>query len=803
VANIQGRKHVLIFIRLFFSIEAKKTPRPQVATEGKMSRLGNAQDTMDAIVIGSGIGGLAVAAILSKLNHKRVLVLEKHFQLGGLTHEFSRGRFKWDVGLHYLGGLGEGELSKKIFDYLTEGKLAWTKMPHVFEKFVYPDHLIEVPSSREEYIGKLIRLFPSEKAATQRYFKDIERTAAWYCSFILSNSLPPFASSLLRFLAAGKQKTALLTVKGYLDSHFGDHRLKAVLASQWGNYGLPPQKASFAMHALIVQHYLSGGYYPVGGAGSIVRYLQPVIESTGGALLAGHEVTDVIVENGAVTGVKTRYQNGKEFEVAEFKAPITISNIGAFETYQRLLGRHLAPPPGMESLPKGLSAVTAYIGLKKSPEALGLKGENFWIYDSYDHDRSAENASAVLDGKPRSCYLSFPSLKNPAARAHTAEILAPIEFERFSSFTNSQWLHREREYYDLKEKMATGLIGLVDRHLKGFKGLVEYVEVSTPLSLEHFTSRSQGLMYGIPSVPERYALPWLSVKTPLKNFFLSGSDIGSPGIVGALMGGITCAAVLNGNLGFFKIIAAVNKDAKKRAHGKTIERPAAPRTHPLAGEVTAKLIGRGHLAGSFYELTFELSGKVQFRPGQHMFIRVGPTEWRPYNIVNVSENKVTFVIDVNPGGPGSQFALNYPVGGWTITRKPGGTFCLEETEAKEKIFIATGCGVTPFISMLEHLASHYQGEKIRMLWGIREENQDFSSRYFAEIQRKIPLEMYICISRPSTPGSFFSGRVNDKLRELAIDYRRSDFYLCGNPGMVSDIHCFLRSAGPQHIFFEM
>jgi len=57
----------------------------------------------DAIVIGSGIGGMAAAGLLAGVAGKRVLVHEQHTEPGGQTHVFRRDGASWDVGLHYVG----------------------------------------------------------------------------------------------------------------------------------------------------------------------------------------------------------------------------------------------------------------------------------------------------------------------------------------------------------------------------------------------------------------------------------------------------------------------------------------------------------------------------------------------------------------------------------------------------------------------------------------------------------------------------------------------------------------------------
>ncbi len=86
----------------------------------------------DAIVIGSGMGALTVASLLAQLRGRRVLVLERHFKAGGFTHDFTRGRFHWDVGLHYVGEMRPGQRMRAVFDLVTRRAVEWNPMPEPF-----------------------------------------------------------------------------------------------------------------------------------------------------------------------------------------------------------------------------------------------------------------------------------------------------------------------------------------------------------------------------------------------------------------------------------------------------------------------------------------------------------------------------------------------------------------------------------------------------------------------------------------------------------------------------------------------
>ena len=134
-------------------------------------------DAFDAIVIGSGIGGLSAAALLAKYGKRRVLVLERHYAVGGFTHVFRRPGYEWDVGVHYLGDLEPGGFLRSLFDDLSEETLEWADMGPVYDRSVIGEEVFDFPKGKEQLIAALVDRFPGEQAAIEGYFQLVERVA--------------------------------------------------------------------------------------------------------------------------------------------------------------------------------------------------------------------------------------------------------------------------------------------------------------------------------------------------------------------------------------------------------------------------------------------------------------------------------------------------------------------------------------------------------------------------------------------------------------------------------------------------
>ena len=760
------------------------------------------RERFDAVVIGSGIGGMTAAALLSRVWGKRVLVLEKHFELGGLTHVFRRGAFEWDVGLHYVGELEQGSLTRTIMDFVTGGRLAWQKMPHDFERFMYPGVTVVQPADAREFTDRLMAAFPAEGRAIRRYFRDTRRAARWHVRDFIARFVPRPVAAVIRLLNMPSRRLALTTTGRYLDALTGDRHLRAVLASQWGDYGVTPSESAFAIHALIVQHYAKGAWYPRGGSSRIARSMEQVIERGGGECRICQDVVEILVEDGQVTGVKAIDRSGPEPREVIFAAPLVISDAGARETFAHLVPAGAAPDSAkeMRQLPTGPSAVTLYVGLRESAETLGIKGENLWINEDFQHDGLGEQTQALLEGRPRRCYLSFPGMKSGESRNPTAEIIALVDPAAFASWEGQPWKRRDAAYYELKDRIAEALLALVEKHVPGFGRLVAYSELSTPLTLQSFTQRLAGSMYGVPATPQRFAARHLRPATSIRGLLLCGSDISSLGIIGAMMGGVAAASTAGSSRGFFQIVGNARAEARRKVSsgGETSE--PAP-TQPGKNDIVARLTARTPLTDTIFELEYAVDSGLSFAPGQYMRLRVAEDEWREYSIVACEAGRLVFIVQTSSGGPGSRYVLGLKSGEETVMHRPHGDFRLSAGD-RPRTFVATGTGVAPFIPMLNELADRGSTAPVNVLFGCRGLAESFLARYTESIRGRLNLTVTTCASRESAGAGVFAGRVTALLGSMEDGNGDTEYYVSGNPDMVGEAARILRARGIEAIYRE-
>ena len=122
----------------------------------------------DVCILGSGLGGLECAYILSK-NGMRVCVVEKNAVLGGCLQSFKRKEQTFDTGFHYVGGLSEGEPLNKLFNYFGLMNLPWVKMDSLFDEIIINNKSYYSAQGHENFIKCLANEFPHQKENLKRY----------------------------------------------------------------------------------------------------------------------------------------------------------------------------------------------------------------------------------------------------------------------------------------------------------------------------------------------------------------------------------------------------------------------------------------------------------------------------------------------------------------------------------------------------------------------------------------------------------------------------------------------------------
>jgi len=517
---------------------------------GKRYRKNRVDSDYDAIVIGSGPGGLSSAVFLANMG-QRVLVLEQHYTAGGFSHAYYREGFEWDVGIHYIGAVGNKKSrSGLILDYLTNGELEWAKMSANYDRFFMGDKRYDFVEGKQAFIDKMTEYFPSERDTIIEYLAWVKEANRAVANWSAAKVMPQVVAKGLDWLGrCAIPKKLNRTTWEVLSDLTDNDELKSALTGQWGDMGLPPTQASFIMHSMIAQHYIEGAYYPVGGAHNIAKALIKPIEQAGGAVMTYAEVGKILCDGNRAIGVEMS-------DGHQIFAKHIISNAGVFNTFEELLDSS-APKSKyyldkLKGVTRSMASMGAFIGFNETPEQLELPKTNFWIYPSgrFEEDIEAFNRDPENTELPL-VYVSFPSAKDPTFSERfpgkaTVEIVAATQHSWWQQWQDTTWNDRGEDYEAKKKYWLDRCLEVMYRHLPQLKGKVAFAELATTLSTEYYCKYKEGEIYGLSHDPKRFEQDWLRPKTAIEGLYLTGQDILTCGFMGGIMSGMLTAMSIVG-----------------------------------------------------------------------------------------------------------------------------------------------------------------------------------------------------------------------------------------------------------------
>jgi len=495
----------------------------------------------DAVIIGSGLGGLSCAAAFARQGF-RALVLEHHNKPGGYATTFKRRDFVFDVSLHSTTVGERNGLHNLIPGFPEITDVEFVPHPHLY-RIIFPDYDIRVPQKGlAEYIKTLIEHFPEEKEGIQGIFDDMRG----------------LAEDISKFSRAGGQANMMTFPRDYpllaknfnrtwgqmLDDRVKNSKLKAIISGLWGYYGLPPSTLASIYYALPTIGYLQeGGYYPVGKSQKISDALVKFIEDRGGKVMLRTHVDEILVKDHSAYGVKTA-------DGQEFSGKVVVSNANAYDTFHTMMdeGDYLKDYlERMDTFSVSLSSFQVFLGLKKDLVGqLGIKDTEVFYETGYDIEAGYQaqlKAEMENTGFGLTLYDNLYKGYSPEGK-NTLNIIILQGYDFWKKFEADYFQGRKKAYRKEKERMADILIDKAEETLlPGLRKTIEVIEIGTPLTNVRYTKNYRGAIYGWDQTLDNSVPRRLPHKTPINNLYLSGAWTNPGGGYGAVIpSGLECFA---------------------------------------------------------------------------------------------------------------------------------------------------------------------------------------------------------------------------------------------------------------------
>ena len=499
---------------------------------------------IDAIVIGSGIGGLSCAASLAMCNYK-VLVLEKNPFIGGSMASFSdpkAGKWKWSPGIQWVCDYSDTSVDYMLLKAITGGEASFSPLDDECQIKYFPDldYQFSFVNDKGKMLEKLKSEFPDESKKIELYFNYLDILEKKSGMFSLPKRFPPsIARIMFGFSKAFKMLPHMdKSVTELVDDvmKIENKKLRAILLSFSHYFGIPLDETPFPFYAYAQNMQFKGMFYPDGGGEALVEALMGTVQLKGGESRSSSGVKRIIFENGRATGVKTE-------DGSTIFADKIVSSIGIKETLFRLVPEQEQPARLVGTLEKHHpvpSLLELLIGFEcdLSSFNIGKTAYKTVIGDPSTMSRNPCEEAWVCDD----LTISFQSMLNTNHQDpeyQTAEMHHETRYEYFEKFEGKQ---DSKEYQDLTEQITQNYLDRLEERFPGIRKHVSYTRLITPLDVKSFTHHDQGSMFGLDI--QKAFNPELSPRSGMKNLFFTGEDIFAQGLTP--LNGVISASVVTG-----------------------------------------------------------------------------------------------------------------------------------------------------------------------------------------------------------------------------------------------------------------